>query len=117
MHEEPLELAAGDSSVRLQTSGWRCPAGRNQIASRRLLDAAGRRGCILGDGSVATWGAADRGGDSSSVEDNLKNVQQIQAFRMGAVDAILGDGSVVTWDIADRGGDSSSVRDQPKDVQ
>ncbi|CAE7745414.1 unnamed protein product [Symbiodinium sp. KB8] len=31
------------------------------------------------DGSVVTWGAADLGGDSSLVQDQLKNVQQIAA--------------------------------------
>ena len=43
-----------------------------------------------------TWGASHRGGDSSAVRDQLKNVQQIQATP-SAFGAILGDGSVVTW--------------------
>ena len=34
---------------------------------------------ILGDGSVATWGNAGAGGDSASVQDQLKRVQHIQA--------------------------------------
>ena len=34
---------------------------------------------ILGDGSVVTWGHAGSGGDSSAVQDQLKNVQQIHA--------------------------------------
>ena len=29
---------------------------------------------ILGDGSVMTWGHAEYGGDSSAVQDQLKNV-------------------------------------------
>ena len=33
---------------------------------------------ILGDGSVVTWGDAEKGGDSSAVQDRLKDVQQIQ---------------------------------------
>ena len=37
-----------------------------------------------------TWGYADYGGDSSAVQDQLKNVQQIQATRL-AFAAILGD--------------------------
>ena len=49
---------------------------------------------ILGDGSVVTWGVADSGGDSSAVQDQLKNVQQIQAAAR-AFAAILRDGSVV----------------------
>ena len=52
---------------------------------------------ILGDGCVVTWGGiAGSGGDSSSVQDQLKNVQQIQTAYFGAFAAILGDGSVVT---------------------
>ncbi|OLP99176.1 hypothetical protein AK812_SmicGene18269 [Symbiodinium microadriaticum] len=71
---------------------------------------------ILGDGSVVTWGDADGGGNSSHVQGQLKDVQQIKAT-MNAFAAILGDGSVVTWGSADSGGDSSAVQDQLKDVQ
>ena len=49
-----------------------------------------------GDSTIVTWGDADRGGDSSAVQDQLKGVQQIQATN-GAFAAILEDGSVVTW--------------------
>ena len=45
---------------------------------------------------VVTWGDADDGGDSSTVHDQLKNVQQIHACGR-AFAAILGDGSIVTW--------------------
>ena len=34
---------------------------------------------ILGDGSAVGWGSAYAGGDSSAVQDQLKNVQEIQA--------------------------------------
>ena len=34
---------------------------------------------LFDDGSVSTWGAAWSGGDSSSVQSQLKNVSQIQA--------------------------------------
>ena len=51
---------------------------------------------ILDDGSVVTWGHALRGGDSSAVQDQLKNVHNIQASAF-AFAAVLGDGSVVTW--------------------
>ena len=63
-----------------------------------------------------TWGNAASGGDSSEVQDQLKNVQQIQASRM-AFAAIRGDGSVVTWGVAALGGDSSEVQHQLQDVQ
>ena len=49
-------------------------------------------------------------------EDQLKNVQQIQASKY-AFAAILGGGSVVTWGREFYEGDSSSVQDQLKDVQ
>ena len=62
-----------------------------------------------------TWGNAEYGGDSSAVQDQLKNVQQIQASS-GAFAAILGDGSVVTWGNAKHGGDSSAVQDQLKNA-
>ena len=71
---------------------------------------------ILGDGSVVTWGDAHHGGDSSAVQDQLRDVQQIQASN-GAFAAILGDGSVATWGDARHGGDSGSVQDRLKNVQ
>ena len=46
---------------------------------------------IRDNGSVVSWGAARSGGDSSVVQDQLKNVQQIQAT-LRAFAAILGDG-------------------------
>ncbi|OLP97890.1 Ankyrin repeat and KH domain-containing protein mask [Symbiodinium microadriaticum] len=84
---------------------------RIQVQACRLSFAA-----ILGDGSVVTWGDAEYGGDSSAVQDQLKNVQQIQASDF-AFAAVLADGSVVTWGDADDGGDSSAVQDQLKNVQ
>ena len=48
----------------------------------RRVDICAKKGAfaaILGDGSVVTWGDADCGGDSSGVQDQLKNVQQVQA--------------------------------------
>ena len=71
---------------------------------------------VFGDGSVVTWGSADHCGDSSAVQDQLKNVQQIQASSC-AFAAILADGSVVTWGHAAFGGDSRAVQDQLKNVQ
>eukprot|EP00439_Symbiodinium_sp_Y106_P016882 s4164_g2.t1 len=57
---------------------------------------------------------ADRGGDSSAVQDQLRNVRQIQATDR-AFAALLEDGAVVTWGIW--GGDCSSVQDQLINVQ
>ena len=53
---------------------------------------------LLGDGCVVTWGHADRGGDSSSAQAHLQNVQQVQASPF-AFAAIRADGFVVTWDM------------------
>ena len=71
---------------------------------------------ILGDGSGATWGHAMCGVADLAVQDQLKNVQQIQASNF-AFAAILGDGTVVTWGDAMYGGDSSAVQEQLKNVQ
>eukprot|EP00439_Symbiodinium_sp_Y106_P071047 s1219_g12.t1 len=71
---------------------------------------------LLGDRSVVAWGAPDFGGDCSSVQGLLKNVQQIQASGR-AFAAILADGSVVSWGHADFGGDSSAVQAQLTNVQ
>ena len=87
-----------------------------QVGTIRICGDTHCFAAILGDGSVATWGDEDYGGDCSSAQDRLKDVQQIQASE-GAFAAILGDGSVVTWGDAESGGDSSSVQDQLKNVQ
>ena len=44
---------------------------------RQICGTAGAFAAILAHGSVVTWGTQDYGGDSSSVQDQLKNVQQI----------------------------------------
>ena len=71
--------------------------------------------CCGGDRTV-TWGNSRHGADSSAVQDQLKNVQQVQATT-AAFAATLADGSVVTWGDPNYGGDSSAVQDQLKDVQ
>ena len=63
-----------------------------------------------------TWGNAGYGGDSGAVQDQLKNVQEIQANDC-AFAAILGDGSVLTWGFHSCGGDSSAVQAQLANVQ
>ena len=68
--------------------------------------------------SVVTWGHPEWGGDSSAVQDQLRNVQKIQATG-GAFAAILEDGSVVAWGAPERGygGNSSAVQDRLRSVQ
>ena len=69
-----------------------------------------------GGSRILTWGHPGFGGDSSAVQDQLRNVQQVQGTS-GAFAAILADGSVVTWGHPDFGGDSSAVQDQLRNVQ
>ena len=64
-----------------------------------------------------TSGYGRTGGDSSSVRDQLMNVQQIQSNYRAFAAILVGDGSIATWGNVGAGGDSSAVRDQPKHVQ
>ena len=64
---------------------------------------------ITSNGSVATWGEHDYGGNSTSVAASLSsNVTAVYSNR-DAFAALKGDGSVVTWGRSDSGGNSSSV--------
>jgi hypothetical protein len=65
---------------------------------------------------IITWGNPDYGGNSSTVQEKLRNVQQLQATA-GAFAAILADESVVTWGDPEFGGDSSAVQNQLRSVQ
>ena len=58
-----------------------------------------------------TWGQSHHGGDSSQVQDKLRNVKQIHGTAI-AFAAISADGSVVTWGWPGSGGDSSSVQEE-----
>ena len=81
----------------------------------RRIDICGGR-TAFGGWLGRDWGNSLFLGDGSGVQDQLKNVQQIQASGR-AFAAILGDGSVVTRGGADFGGDSSGVRDQLTNLQ
>ena len=70
----------------------------------------------LDDGSVVTWGYDGNGGDSTAVQAQLKQVQQIQAS-IGSFAAIRDDGSVVSWGNPTFGSDSRTVQHQLKNVQ
>ena len=83
-----------------------------KIAANRIAFAL----YCVGGHRIVTWGNPDYGGDSSGVQDQLRNVQQICGTG-GAFAAILSDGSVVTWGDQSRGGDSSRVQDQLRNVQ
>ena len=78
--------------------------------------ASGAFAAILESGAVVTWGDPDNGGDSSQVQEKLRNVRQIQATAC-AFAAILESGAVVTWGDPASGGDSSQVQEQLSHVQ
>ena len=61
-------------------------------------------------------GDGQRGGDSSAVQDELRNVQQIQATKC-AFAGIFRHGSVVTCIAADFGGVNRAVQELLKNVQ
>ena len=71
--------------------------------------------CVGGD-RIVTWGHPRHGGDSSRVQHQLTNVQQICGTGH-AFAAILADGTVVTWGDSDCGGDSTRVQHQLTNVQ
>ncbi|CAJ1354794.1 unnamed protein product [Effrenium voratum] len=68
-------------------------------------------------GEVVTWGDPESGGDGSLVQEQLRNIQCIQATGIGAFAAILESGAVVTWGDPEYGGDSSLVQEQLRSVQ
>ena len=88
------------------------------IVQQAKLAATGKAFALwcYGGSSIVTWGSPDHGADTSTVQDQLKNLQQIQATG-GAFAALLGDGSVVTWGSSHAGGDSFAVQDQLENVQ
>ena len=89
-----------------------------KVAATPKLDRLGGAFALwcCGGSKIVVWGHPDRGGDSSAVQDQLRNVQQVQGA-YGAFAAILADGSVVTWGSPEYGGDSSAVQDQLRNVQ
>ena len=70
----------------------------------------------IGAHTVVTWGNEAAGSYSPTVQQQLRNVQQI-CGTYGAFAAILADGNVVTWGSPDYGGDSSRVQHQLRNVQ
>ena len=64
---------------------------------------------------MVSWGHPDYSGDSSEVQDQLSNVQQIFCTEF-AFAVILADETVVTWGHPSYGGDSSEVQDQLRNV-
>ena len=88
------------------------------VAQQPKIAATRRAFALWCDGGniIVTWGDPERGGDSSTVQHQLRNVQHVSG-KCDAFAAILADGSVVTWGNPNRGGDSSRVQDQLRNVQ
>eukprot|EP00435_Cladocopium_sp_Y103_P050433 s362_g15.t1 len=118
-----LRLAAPDGRLldpanSLQHSGLQDGDSLTAVAQQPKLAAARPAFAFwcVGADRVVTWGDQSRGGDSSKVQHQLRNVQQI----CGAEDAfaaILADGNVQTWGVPRSGGDSSRVQEQLRNVQ
>ena len=102
----------------LQAAGVQDGENITAVAQRASLSATTEAFALwcCGGNRVITWGHADAGGDCSAIQDQLEDVQQIQAASV-AFAAILSDGSVVAWGNPEDGGDCSAVQDQLKNVQ
>ena len=87
---------------------------------QKMVAVAGSVGAVaalLGGESVVSWGDPANGSSSSVVQEQLRNVQQIQATTH-AFAAILHDRwIVVTWGSPGGGGDNSGVQEQLRKVQ
>eukprot|EP00435_Cladocopium_sp_Y103_P039787 s2235_g10.t1 len=116
-----LRLAAPDGRLfdpteSLRLSGFQDGESLTAVAQQPKLAATMFAFALWCTGAdrVVTWGDQHKGGDSSRVQHQLKNVQQI-CGRFEAFAAILADGSVVTW--GNPGWNSSRVQHQLRNVQ
>ncbi|CAK9096036.1 unnamed protein product [Durusdinium trenchii] len=109
LREEPLKLIVGtrNSFCALRRSGtvvtWghdltaldaSCPVGLADVETVVPSDYA--FAAVRADGTVVTWGDPEGGGDSSHVQEQLKDVQQIHASAL-AFAAVLGNGPSVCF--------------------
>jgi len=67
---------------------------------------------LKGDGSVITWGDDQDGGDSSEVQNELKEGVETICSNKFAFAALKDNGSVITWGDENYGGDSSAVQNE-----
>ena len=84
----------------------------NQITIKNISAVFSNKGAfaaIKNDGTVVSWGHAMYGGDSTSVRDDLINIEHITGSLGGAFAALRKDGSVITWGHPSAGGDSTLV--------
>ena len=80
------------------------------VRQTRLASSFDSFAAIMGDGSVVRWGHPDDG-DSGNVQEQLRNVQHIQATQTACA-AIPDHGSVVTWGFPSNGGNCARVQEQ-----
>ncbi|CAE7249120.1 osm1, partial [Symbiodinium pilosum] len=66
-------------------------------------------------GAVVTWGDDSCGGDSTEVQEQLKDVLTIRSTSF-AFAALRRDGKVITWGCPSAGGDSSALLQELEDV-
>ena len=87
------------------------------LATEEIFSTSAAFAAKLANGQIVAWGDASRGGDCSSVQAELKDVDTIYSTD-SAFAAKLVDGSVVTWGDATYGGKSDAAREQlAADVQ
>ena len=113
-----VKLVTADGSIVDPTQPV-CPLGPELtgiVIQPRVASTLGAFALYCPGSGVISWGNDNEGGDSSAVQAQLKNVQEIAAGWY-AFAAILADRSVVTWGHPERGGDSSMVQDQLKNVK
>ena len=101
--QRPLGKFIGTSGTLSSTSGTLVEAGVRDgdtiTAIQQTVAVAATRSAfalIRAEGTVMTWGCPRDGGDSSAVQHQLYDVQQIQASD-SAFAALRGDGKVVAW--------------------
>ena len=114
---EAAGLHDGDTITAIKTQAPQMAATTKRTNLGRVLPMNGAFAtCFPGCNLVVAWGDPEAGGDCSRVQEQLQNVQQIQATD-GAFAAILADGSVVTWGHEWPGGDSRKVQAQLRHVK
>eukprot|EP00439_Symbiodinium_sp_Y106_P063487 s3228_g9.t2 len=84
-------------------TGQHLDAGVEQVVATRFAFAG-----LKSDGSVVTWGHRNRGGDSSAVARQLREVRKVCASD-NAFAAVTASGAVITWGVKDEGGNYCSA--------
>eukprot|EP00438_Fugacium_kawagutii_P029075 Skav203073 [mRNA] locus=scaffold363:109052:127607:- [translate_table: standard] len=87
-----------------------------ELELKRPLKALARAFAAIQDDTVVTWGAAEFGGDSRSVQRQLTDVMQVYVSEFACA-AITNDGTVVSWGSAIAGGDNHDVRNKLVNVR